>query len=1048
MKSKKLLIGLIVAAFAGGAGFVSAQPKANYQNNLIEIGPDNVAGRVRAIVVDNADPEHTTLYAGGVAGGLYKMVGHEAWQLIPYVSNNRQVTLPISTMIQLPDNNLLIGTGEGIVENHGINHDRMSPKGRGLYHYNATNNSFTLLQATDPNSHPEFSYINRLACYNRNNHWYIYAATNDGLYRWNLNASNPDWTAAPQLVQAGNFQDVIIITADNLAYATTPNSVYRIGNVTGESAAVNITTSNSAFATATRIELAAASVNGTTRLYAVVADSNGLLDGVFLTTNQQTWSRLTTPTMVPFDSKNPGTLNNAIAVNPRNHKEIYVGGATIWNGEGYVENSYYQWIKQSVSETELNYGNYMGTAYSNITGNFVHSGIHQIVPEWTIENGDTIWVCYYATDGGVYKGYHSQVGGMDVWSYNSLNKGLNTVQFNHVAVCPDGSVIGGAIDNSSLFIQSRNNHDGSAPINSWYDNDENSVMNHMANVVFNGNGGGVSSSMFQMVKPYTRRSIFVSAEPGYFYYIGRDGMTTVGSFGRACTDYADYTNTQTWTAGPEFISDQILGSNPIPNVRIWETTNNTIWNDSISFTIDTTHTIIRNGEAMAITNNTTIQPGDKYLVTSRANYYYPFYHTFTNSFVVKNQPTHTIINSVVSRMLVCAQNALGGGAVYLNTTPNDYSKVWSLAESGSLVPSVQQKLMHWAKLFSVRVGYSIFDANFSLDGKSVYAAVTNDTTGESYIIRVYDYTNANVNDPVDMKRKLGYNEQFPVYDGMPRITSIDTIFAANGANFTRPISSIVVDPRQGQDNIIITFGGYGSNEPNMVYIKNASTPASRTITNISVSNATNGMSVSDPVYSALIECTTGAIYVGTEKGVFVSTSNINPVWNVFGEFDGVPVTSIVQQTKALPREKYVVREGVEDVTYLYAKTKYPYAIYFGTYGRGVFLDTSYVTDHENEIVGEEDWLGITNVTKGENSVKIYPNPAIDKATVDIAVVNAGNAVVKIYDLGGKLVHSEQLGYLTEGSHQYSINCSKFNHGMYLVNINIGKESATSKLIVR
>ena len=79
MKSKKVLIGLFVAAFVGGVHFSSAQPKANYQNNLVEIGPDNIAGRVRAIVVDDADPNHTTLYAGGVAGGLFKKVGNENW---------------------------------------------------------------------------------------------------------------------------------------------------------------------------------------------------------------------------------------------------------------------------------------------------------------------------------------------------------------------------------------------------------------------------------------------------------------------------------------------------------------------------------------------------------------------------------------------------------------------------------------------------------------------------------------------------------------------------------------------------------------------------------------------------------------------------------------------------------------------------------------------------------------------------------------------------------------------------------------------------------
>ena len=87
----------------------------------------------------------------------------------------------------------------------------------------------------------------------------------------------------------------------------------------------------------------------------------------------------------------------------------------------------------------------------------------------------------------------------------------------------------------------------------------------------------------------------------------------------------------------------------------------------------------------------------------------------------------------------------------------------------------------------------------------------------------------------------------------------------------------------------------------MVYVKNASNPATRTVSNISVTNAANTMSVNDPVYSALIEATTGTIYAGTEKGVFTTASANSVNWQNFGAFNGVPVTSIVQQTNKLQR---------------------------------------------------------------------------------------------------------------------------------------------------
>ena len=79
---------------------------------------------------------------------------------------------------------------------------------------------------------------------------------------------------------------------------------------------------------------------------------------------------------------------------------------------------------------------------------------------------------------------------------------------------------------------------------------------------------------------------------------------------------------------------------------------------------------------------------------------------------------------------------------------------------------------------------------------------------------------------------------------------------------------------------------------------------------------------------------------------------------------------------------------------------------------------------------------------------LYPNPAVDKANIELSVVNAGVAVIKIYDINGHLVHAENMGNIPEGVHHYSINCNKFKKGMYLVNIHIGGYTATSKLIVR
>jgi flagellar hook assembly protein FlgD len=68
--------------------------------------------------------------------------------------------------------------------------------------------------------------------------------------------------------------------------------------------------------------------------------------------------------------------------------------------------------------------------------------------------------------------------------------------------------------------------------------------------------------------------------------------------------------------------------------------------------------------------------------------------------------------------------------------------------------------------------------------------------------------------------------------------------------------------------------------------------------------------------------------------------------------------------------------------------------------------------------------------------------------MEITVGKAGKATMRIYDLTGKMVYSESLGNLTEGVHTRTVDCQALPHGMYLVNVVVGSQRATSKLIVR
>lgn len=1020
MKRNKVLLGFILAAFMGSFGFADAQTNANYQNaSMVEIGPDNIGGRARALVAVRGDNGDAVLYAGGVAGGLYKRKNVSgSWEYIPYYDNGTEVTLPISDMVAASNNKIYIATGEGYYK-HAVNNEPFAPQGHGVFEYDMTSNTITAIASTDPRTNGAFSYINRLAYMNRDGKAYLYIGTTKGLFL--MTANSGEALGAPVKVCDGAVQDIELLPALNICFFTMGSKIYKIGNVKERSTEESLMT-NSAITfgdSAARIELAAAYSNNRIYLYAVVTDAAGLLNGVFLTHDQQNWTRLTSSTVSPFTSSTNGWTNNSIAIDPFNHNRIFVGGATLWVGQGYTEGSYYLWNKISNSETELNAGNYMSTVY--FSSQFLHSGINAIVPV-IVDTANYSVNYYYATDGGIYVDYGTHI-------MSSLNNGFNTVQFNNIAVAPDGSLIGGAVNNAVPFVQSRMNHDGGVVNNSWYD--QNSRLNHMAIVLWQGSGSDVAATMFQQVSPQGRRGIFVSSQNG--------------QFGRSYADYNDFTNTQTWTRGSYFTTNLVSGSEHQPKMLLWETTNNTKWNDSVEFTIDTLGTYVSGNEVKPLRGNTVIRSGDKVTVPSPAHFDYPIEYTFTKSFTVKDQMTHKIHNPIANRMFIVSKASNGNPQVLMTCSPSDFHKVYDDAFGEST-------WMRWYTIFqAVSDQYhdtlAIRQIAVSNDCNVLFIGLEEPSSGKTRIYRVSNLSSADVNNPAIATQQLGFQNEFVVGK---RITVLDTIFRADGSyEYNRPITSMTTDKRNGKDVLVITFGGYASdNSANMVVVENATTK-SYNVREVKCSNSGQNFSANDPVYSALIDCTKGNVFIGTEKGVFKADAITgNPSWSKYGDFRGVPVTSIVQQTAALPSVSYVQHSGINPVNYCFAKTKYPYAIYFGTYGRGIFMDTSYVVDHENEIVDSSYWTGITNVTKGKNSVRVYPNPAENEANVEITMVNDASVVVRVFDITGRLVFSDKLGRLNAGINNYQLDCSKLQHGMYLVNVVSGSQAAASKLIVK
>lgn len=1028
MKGNKVLFGLFASLSLLFS--VPSRAQVNTGSNLVEIGPDNIAGRVTSLVVDMSDPTHQTVYAGAATGGLFvRSASSERapyanmWNRVPCVIDGEETTLPISCMIQGPDNTIYIGTGESAFP-HADRFGEMSVRGRGLFRFNPTTGEFTRIPNTFPtDGNSAFTAVNKLAYLYQNNKLYFFAATNSGLYRWEI-SNESDWeTAEPVSYGFANpVYDVVAVQGYNMVYYSTFGGFFRISDVAAASQPVDVSSSLPEVNTPCLVRLGVSPTNPN-YVYAMRIRNNGMMEGAYLTTNQSVWTLITPSSVVPFNVTG-GFRSGAICVDLVNPKRVYIAGSSIYSGEGFSEGSLYTWIKNSYNEAELGSPNYMADIFSSSV--FVHSGINQIVATWQEGSGTPVY--YIATDGGVF------TSNTDLSTFGNINKGLNNLEVNGLAVATDGSLLMGANHNANVFVESRTAHDGGYGVESWYDAHPEHNTNHYGSVIWAGNGGQVAISRFQQYAPIVRRNIFTSSN-------------SLG-YGRASNDYSDYSNTQTWTIGTNFLSATVSNPYEVPQMVLWEGENITTSSDTIVTEIDTLGFALRHtisGDTLIqLTPGTEILADDEITVFSRNNSYYPVVYQVPSDFTIEEGMSLRVKNPIRSNLFVVGKKIGSNSTMlefYMTWMPSDFRKVWY--EHTSSQPEDEEEKaekMQWVRFFAINISnveYSVGGMAISNDGNNLYVAVNNASQSQSFIYRISGFlTNVNYSNTISETRNyLSYG----AVDW-----ALDTVRISGATMFPRCISSISVDPREGNDHIVVTFQGYG-NGSNVVDIKDASTSSPI----ISYKTVAGNI----PAFSSLVEATTGEVYVGTVDGIWVASEDAytssSTLWQRYNSLlAGVPVTAMVQQTHQMPIRHALNHVGINEEVLTFARTKYPYAMYFGTYGRGVFMDSTYVVDHTNEIVDPSDYEGIGTVSSEIGSVKLFPNPASDRVQVELNLRAASSVSVCIFDINGKQVMNDNLGYCTEGTVMRTVNCGGLSRGIYLVHVTTAQGSAASKLVVR
>lgn len=407
-----------------------------------ELGPDNVGGRTRAILVDKRDPTRQTVYAGGVGGGMWKSTdGANTWMRLA----NWNQWLAVSCIDQGPGPNyeIFIGTGEGLAQIGGSSFNS-GTMGNGIFKLDANDNPVQitpdLFTANSIQGNEVWSAVNRIAV-NPANELNIIAATGKGLYK--TDDGGTTWSEISiSGVSNGLAAADVKWSADGVNIfasvgGTFSSKVVRSLNGGFTWTKLSSTTSPGLPGTQGRVEIAIAPSNSNI-VYLSVSTSSGATYGVYRTEDAgENWVNIGAkgPLFDPFGSNAQGWYDNVIAVNPFNPNKVYLGGV-----------DFYTWSDQSgwkLADAGLGSG--------NANPNYIHPDKHEI----TFSDLDSN-VMYVGCDGGVYKSVNAAAS-FPYPSFSVKNRGYNVTQMYSVAAGINGDVMGGAQDNGTNFINYNGN---------------------------------------------------------------------------------------------------------------------------------------------------------------------------------------------------------------------------------------------------------------------------------------------------------------------------------------------------------------------------------------------------------------------------------------------------------------------------------------------------------------------------------------------------------------------------------------------------------------
>jgi hypothetical protein len=364
------------------------------------LGPGNIGGRIRAIVVKPGDPN--TMWLGATSGGIWKTTdGGTTWQPM----DDFMPTLAVSSMVLSPSdsNTLLAGTGEGFFETAYGSSNKSAIQGAGVFRSRDGGITWSQIPST---ANSNWVSVNRLA-YQPGNSNVVLAATGTGIYRSTDGGDN--WT----LVNPTETYDIDFDPSNGQNAVAGTRGIGALYSTDGGQ-----TWNQATGMTGVRTEVAYAPSN-TSIVYATLSTTgsvnNDNLNVYRSTDGGHTFVLRGASTVTTYSA-----YNVALWVNPTNSDNILYGGVNLYRS--------------------TDGGNTRSQAFTG-----VHSDMHAIVSSPAFD-GSTNRVVFVGCDGGIYK-----IPDTSGSSSSSLNHNLGITQFYGAVMNPiSGVVMGGAQDNGTL----------------------------------------------------------------------------------------------------------------------------------------------------------------------------------------------------------------------------------------------------------------------------------------------------------------------------------------------------------------------------------------------------------------------------------------------------------------------------------------------------------------------------------------------------------------------------------------------------------------------